>query len=175
MNFERGLAPTSNLLLEGPGKHLSSCTLGPLYSRPAHRTLRGVRVRVAQHHNITTQVWPQGHGHQAAVLRIGIRPQPLGRVEGPIPNVSSGLLMSEVGLPSPPRILLSSIKGGIYDGIFKRFAQDQTGLLSLTTMNVPADRNVCQLLERFSAGKAAIQTDRQREFTHTRTHSNTKL
>lgn len=30
-----------------------------------------------------------------------------------------GLLLSEIRAPSPPRGLLSSVKGGIYDGIFK--------------------------------------------------------
>lgn len=69
-----------------------------------------------------------------------LRPQPLGRLEGPVPNVSSRLLMSEVGLHSPPRILLSSVKGGIHDGIFKRFAQDQIALLTLITMDISAGK-----------------------------------
>lgn len=163
MNFDRGLAPTSNLL-RGPGKQLSSCTLGPLYPRPAHPTLRGVWVRVAQHHNIPTQVWPQGHGHQTTVLRVGIRPQPLRRVEGPVPNVSSGLLMPEVGLPPPPRILLSSVKGGIYDDIFKRFAQDSAPE-SYCHEHPCRQECVSAFGKDFQQGREQY---RQRMFTHTR-------
>lgn len=137
VNFDRGLVPTSNFAFGSLGKRLPRCTLWLLYANPAHSTLHGVWLRVPHHHTITSAA--QGSRHHTAVLRrIWLRPQPLGRVKGPVSSVSSGLLMPAVGLPFPPRTLLLSVMEGSMIVSSKDLPKTRAHL-SLITMDFSAD------------------------------------
>lgn len=110
VDSDRELAPTSDFLLGSLGTHFPSWTPWPLHSNPEHSALRGVRLRVPQHHNITSAA-PRQWTPDSCASSVA---QTTATREGGGAS-SQGLLTTadaRGGAPFSSQTLLPSAKGG---------------------------------------------------------------